>query len=47
MLFPSELRYPAEPVVGAETLHHVMCGWLADLGQDAYRPEHRPPAHSG
>jgi len=35
-LFPSDWRAPDEPVVGAETLHRHMRGWLADLGHDAY-----------
>jgi hypothetical protein len=37
VLFPSELGYPSKPVVGAENMHDVMIGWLADLGQDAYK----------
>jgi hypothetical protein len=37
VLFPAELRYPGGPVVGAEAMHHVLRGWLAALGQDAYR----------
>jgi hypothetical protein len=36
VLFPSELRYPDEAVVGAEAMHRVLRRWLADLGQDAY-----------
>lgn len=34
--FPAELDWPDEPVVGAERVHRIMCGWLASLGQDAY-----------
>ena len=37
VLFPSELDYPADPVVGAEAMHRVMTGWLAALGQDGYK----------
>jgi uncharacterized membrane protein YvlD (DUF360 family) len=37
VLFPAALRYPAAPVIGAEAMHRVLRGWLADLGQDAYR----------
>jgi uncharacterized membrane protein YvlD (DUF360 family) len=37
VLFPSKFDYPAEPVVGAETMHDVMIDWLAGLGQDAYK----------
>ena len=43
VFFPADLRYPDEPVVGAEGMHRVLRGWLADLGQDAYR-EVRTPA---
>lgn len=37
VLFPAELGYPSQPVVGAENMHRVMTGWLAKLGQDAYK----------
>ncbi len=37
VLFPAALGYPDAPVVGAEALHHVLRGWLAAVGQDAYR----------
>jgi hypothetical protein len=36
VLFPAGLRYPDEPVVGAEAMHRVLRRWLADLGQTAY-----------
>lgn len=36
VLHPAELPWPDEEVVGAEALHRVLCGWLAQLGQDAY-----------
>jgi uncharacterized membrane protein YvlD (DUF360 family) len=36
VLFPSGLRYPGEPVIGAEAMHRVLRRWLADLGQTAY-----------
>jgi uncharacterized membrane protein YvlD (DUF360 family) len=36
VLFPRELPWPDEDVVGAGALHHVMRGWLAGLGQTAY-----------
>jgi hypothetical protein len=42
VLFPSELGYPDQPVVGAEALHRVLRRWLADLGQDAYADAARP-----
>jgi uncharacterized membrane protein YvlD (DUF360 family) len=37
VLFPAALGYPDAPVVGAEALHRVLRGWLAAVGQDAYR----------
>jgi hypothetical protein len=37
VLFPSDWRSPDKPVVGAETLHRHMRGWLAVLGHEAYR----------
>jgi uncharacterized membrane protein YvlD (DUF360 family) len=37
VLFPDRLPYPEAPVVGAETMHRVLRGWLAGLGHDAYR----------
>jgi uncharacterized membrane protein YvlD (DUF360 family) len=36
VLHPAELPWPGEEVVGAETVHRLLCGWLARLGQDAY-----------
>ena len=36
ILFPSELEWPEEPVVGAERVHTIMRRWLAGLGQRAY-----------
>jgi uncharacterized membrane protein YvlD (DUF360 family) len=36
VLFPSELRYPDDAVIGAEAMHRVLRRWLADLGQSAY-----------
>jgi hypothetical protein len=47
VLFPADLRYPEEPVVGAEAMHRVLRGWLADLGQDAYADEARPAGLAG
>ncbi len=37
VLFPADWRKPTEEVIGAETMHHHMRGWLADLGHEAYR----------
>jgi uncharacterized membrane protein YvlD (DUF360 family) len=36
VLFPAELDWPDEPVVGAERVHRIFRVWLAGLGQDAY-----------
>ena len=36
VLHPAGLTWPAEPVVGAEAVHRVLCGWLAQVGQEAY-----------
>jgi hypothetical protein len=36
VLFPSELPWPDEPVVGAEGVHRIFRGWLAGLGHEAY-----------
>ncbi len=35
---PARLQMPAEPVVGAEQIHHVLRGWLAELGQQSSPP---------
>lgn len=42
VLFPSELAYPEAPVVGAESMHQVLRGWLAALGQEDYRSVESP-----
>jgi uncharacterized membrane protein YvlD (DUF360 family) len=34
--FPAELGWPDDPVVGAERIHRVFRGWLADLGHASY-----------
>ena len=36
VLFPGELPYPHAPVVGPDTMHQVLRGWLAHLGHEAY-----------
>ena len=33
---PADLEWPAEHVVGSETVHRIFRGWLAGLGQSAY-----------
>lgn len=36
VLFPAELGWPDEPVVGAERVHRIFRGWLAGLGHESY-----------
>ncbi|HEU4461186.1 MAG TPA: alkaline phosphatase family protein, partial [Solirubrobacterales bacterium] len=36
VLHPSDLRWPEDEVIGAERVHRIFRGWLAELGQDAY-----------
>jgi uncharacterized membrane protein YvlD (DUF360 family) len=36
VLFPADLDWPDEPVVGAERVHRILRGWLAGLGHEAY-----------
>jgi uncharacterized membrane protein YvlD (DUF360 family) len=36
VLFPSDLPFPDEEVVGAEHMHRVLRRWLVELGHDAY-----------
>ncbi len=38
ILFPADLPYPDEPVVGPDTMHQVLRGWLAQLGHESYAP---------
>jgi uncharacterized membrane protein YvlD (DUF360 family) len=47
VLFPSELSYPEEEVVGAEHMHRVLRHWMAELGHDAYRDEAQVTAGGG
>ncbi len=46
VLHPSDLAWPAEEVVGAEAVHRIFRGWLAQLGQDAYASEVASPGAS-
>ena len=36
VLHPAELPWPDDPVVGAERVHRILCGWLVSLGHPAY-----------
>jgi len=38
-LVPTDLQLPKEPIVGPGAMHRQLRSWLADLGQEAYRPE--------
>jgi hypothetical protein len=47
VLFPADLRYPDEAVVGAEAMHRVLRRFLADLGQEAYADTAPAPLEAG
>jgi uncharacterized membrane protein YvlD (DUF360 family) len=36
VLFPADLGWPDEAVIGAERVHRIFRGWLAGLGHEAY-----------
>jgi uncharacterized membrane protein YvlD (DUF360 family) len=36
VLFPAELDWPDDAVIGAERVHRIFRGWLAGLGHEAY-----------
>jgi uncharacterized membrane protein YvlD (DUF360 family) len=36
VLFPAELEWPGEHVIGAERVHRIFRGWLAELGHESY-----------
>ena len=38
-LVPTDLQLPKDPIVGPGAMHQQLRSWLADLGQEAYRPE--------
>ena len=46
VLHPADLAWPAEEVVGAEAVHRIFRGWLAQLGQTAYASEVDSPGSS-
>jgi uncharacterized membrane protein YvlD (DUF360 family) len=46
VLHPTELEWPVEEVVGAEAVHRIFRGWLAELGQNAYASEVTSPGES-
>jgi uncharacterized membrane protein YvlD (DUF360 family) len=47
VLAPADLEWPAEEVVGAETVHGIFRRWLAALGQDAYADGAGVPVSAG
>ncbi|MGC1165853.1 MAG: phage holin family protein [Solirubrobacterales bacterium] len=46
VLHPSELAWPQEEVVGAEQVHRIFRGWLAQLGHSSYASEVASPGAS-
>jgi hypothetical protein len=42
VLHPADLAWPDEDVVGAESVHRVLRGWLAALGQSSVEAEAEP-----
>jgi hypothetical protein len=46
VLHPAGLPWPEEPVVGAESVHRVFRGWLAQLGHPGYGSEVDSPGAS-
>ncbi len=41
VLYPSELSPPPGPIRGAEELHRVLLGWLAELGHESFAAHRR------
>jgi uncharacterized membrane protein YvlD (DUF360 family) len=46
VLHPSDLPWPAGEVVGAERVHRIFRGWLAELGHASYESEVASPGAS-
>ena len=46
VLHPSELAWPEDDVVGAERVHRIFRGWLAQLGHSGYESEVASPGAS-
>ncbi|HEX5375072.1 MAG TPA: alkaline phosphatase family protein, partial [Solirubrobacterales bacterium] len=46
VLHPSELAWPEDDVVGAERVHRIFRGWLAQLGHPGYESEVASPGAS-
>jgi uncharacterized membrane protein YvlD (DUF360 family) len=47
VLFPSELPWPDDPVIGAEGVHRIFRGWLAGLGHESYEAQASDSAAPG
>jgi uncharacterized membrane protein YvlD (DUF360 family) len=43
VLHPADLEWPEAEVVGAESVHRILRGWLARLGHDAYAERKEEP----
>jgi hypothetical protein len=46
VMHPAELEWPAEEVIGAEHVHRIFRGWLAQLGHSAYASDTASPGAS-
>ncbi len=46
VLHPSDLPWPADEVIGAERVHRIFRGWLAELGHPSYASEVASPGAS-
>jgi uncharacterized membrane protein YvlD (DUF360 family) len=46
VLHPSELAWPEDEVIGAERVHRIFRGWLAQLGHSSYESEVASPGAS-
>jgi hypothetical protein len=44
VLYPADLTWPDAPVVGAERVHRIFRGWLAELGHRGYSSSDSPGA---
>lgn len=46
VLHPGDLKWPEEPVVGSEAVHHILKGWQAEIGQEVGPMPVDPPGES-
>ena len=46
VLHPADLPWPADEVIGAERVHRIFRGWLAELGHASYESEVAAPGAS-